>query len=289
MRILLFGANGQLGTALCACAPRHGIELVACTRAEVDLEQAEQVAAAVAGASAIDAVVNAAAYTAVDKAETDEDRARRVNALAPRAMADAAARRGIPLLHVSTDYVFDGMKEGAYLETDAPAPASAYGRTKLEGEEAVRKANPRHLILRTSWVFGASGANFVKTMLRLGAERELLRVVADQHGRPTFAGDLAEVIIAMAEIMAPSRDEADARWGTYHVAGAGQTTWHGFAQEIFARRPVKARLEPIPTAAYPTPARRPANSVLDCTKVERIFGLRMRPWTAGLDETLAAL
>lgn len=288
MRILLVGPKGQLGTALLERAPRRDIEVLPLSRSDADLEKPPEIAAAIAAAPGFDFLVNAAAYTAVDRAEAEEDRARAVNALAPRDMARAAAARDVPILHVSTDYVFDGKKRGAYVEDDATAPVSAYGRTKLEGEEAVRAAHPRHLILRTSWVFSATGGNFVKTMLRLGAEREVLRVVDDQVGRPTFAGDLADTILTLTKAMAPVADVADDRWGTYHVAGEGPATWHGFAQEIFARTPVRARLEPIPSSSYPTPARRPANSVLDCAKVERRFGLRMRPWTAGLDETLAS-
>lgn len=224
-------------------------------------------------------VVNAAAYTAVDRAESEEQLAFKVNCDGARNIAEACSRLGLPLVHVSTDYVFDGAKSSAYLETDPVSPLNAYGRSKEAGERAVRDACAHAMIFRTAWVFGVEGANFVKTMLRLGRERETLRVVDDQHGCPTFADDLASAIIGSAARFQP---------GTYHVTGSGQTTWCGFAKEIF-RGHTKPVIMPITTTDYPTPARRPANSVLDGTKARHILGIELPHWTDGLRRMMEKL
>ncbi len=206
-------------------------------------------------------------------------------------LAAAARLRGIPIVHVSTDYVFDGTKPAPYVESDATSPLGAYGRSKLEGEVAVAAANPQHLVLRTAWVYAPYGQNFLRTMLRLARERPELRVVADQQGCPTYAPHLAEAILDIAARLAPG--QAASAWGTYHATAAGETTWHGFADAIVC---AAARLGipqvpviPITTADYPTPARRPANSRLDCSKLERTFGVRLPPWQDGVEACIRAL
>ena len=279
MRIAVFGAAGQLGHALARVGERRGVAVIGFDRASADITDIGAVTAALDHARA-DAVVNAAAYTAVDKAESEPARAEAVNTNGAGHVAAAAAAIGVPLIHISTDYVFDGAKAGAYVEDDPVAPLGVYGRTKAEGEAAVRAANKDAMIVRTAWVYGLEGANFVKTMLRLAAERDVLRVVNDQRGNPTFADDLAEALLTIA-----SRRVR----GTYHLAGGGQTTWFDFARAIFARAPGRTpRLEPITTAEYPTPARRPANSVLDCTKAKRTFAVELPPWDDGLSRMLNA-
>jgi dTDP-4-dehydrorhamnose reductase len=232
------------------------------------------------------AVLNCAAYTAVDRAETERDRAWRVNAVAPELLATATAAHDVPLIHVSTDYVFDGNKREPYVEDDPIAPLNFYGESKAEGERAVRKENRRHVIVRTSWVFSAHGANFVKTMLRLGRERPTLRIVSDQHGCPTAAADFAAalqtLVLKLASGAAPS-------YGTFHLCNAKPTTWYDFATAIFETAKAGARapaLEPIPTAEYPTAARRGLNSVLDCGKIRRTYGIALRSWRPALREVL---
>lgn len=281
--ILVTGGNGQVGWEL---ARRGASKVRALTHADLDITNAGDVGAAVARARL---VVNAAAYTAVDKAESERERAFAVNEIGPRNLADACAARGIPLIHISTDYVFDGAKHGAYVEDDAVAPLGVYGASKLAGERAILQAGAKAVILRTAWVYGAHGHNFVKTMLRLGAERDTLRIVADQHGCPTSAADLADAILALADRLLDRPDPA--AFGVFHCVGEGPTTWHGFAQAIFtAAAPAKTpQLVPIATADYPTPARRPANSVLDCGKLTRVHGITLRPWGAALAEMLRDL
>jgi dTDP-4-dehydrorhamnose reductase len=287
MRAVVIGTSGQLATELRRQVASTRLELAPAER--VDLAQAAQVSALL-DRLAPQLVINAAAYTAVDRAESEPQQAAAVNTDGPARLARWCAANGAALLHVSTDYVFDGQKSGPYTEEDATEPMSVYGRTKLGGEVAVRGALERHVILRTSWVFSAHGQNFVKTMLRLARERDELRVVADQHGRPTSAADLARVLLVLAERYAAG----DALpWGTYHFAGRGSTTWHGFAQAIVkeqaaftAREP---RVTPITTADYPTPARRPANSVLDTSRFESSFGLSPRPWLDDLREVVQQL
>jgi dTDP-4-dehydrorhamnose reductase len=289
MRLAIIGAKGQVGWELTRRASRLGHDVLAWDVAELDITDAAAVDRELA-ASGANAVINAAAYTAVDQAEQEPELAFAVNRDGPAHLAAACARSNLPLLHISTDYVFDGRKAGPYSEDDPVAPLGVYGRSKQEGDEAVRQRLPRHLILRVSWVFGVHGQNFVKTMLRLAREREELRVVADQRGCPTYAGDIAEVLLELAGRMA----EIDARgaWGTYHYCGAPATTWHGFASAIVeqarAREPLEVRaVTPIATADYPTPAARPANSVLDSARLTKRFGIRPRPWREGLAALLA--
>ena len=287
--LLVFGAGGQVGRELMALAQARGANAVGLTRADVDIRDAAAVEAAVARA-APRLVVNCAAYTAVDKAESEADLAAAVNCDAAAAIARAAARHGLPVVHLSTDYVFDGSKVGAYTEDDPIAPLGVYGRTKAEGEAAVREANLRHVIVRTAWVYGRFGNNFLKTMLRLAAERDRLRVVADQHGSPTATIDIAEAILAADAALAAGMMETA---GTFHFAGTGATSWHGFAEAIVAAQgkttdkwpPVDA----IGTADYPTPAARPANSELDSTRFAETFGYRAAGWRERTDEVVAQL
>lgn len=283
--VLVVGETGQLARELARAAWAPGVELTFAGRDIIDLARPET-ATAIVAAMKPGVVVNAAAYTAVDKAESDADQAFLVNRDGPAALARAAAAVGAPLIHVSTDYVFDGTKDGAYTEDDPVVPVSVYGRSKEAGERAVREAAERHVILRTAWVYSPFGNNFVKTMLRLGAEREELRVVADQRGCPTAAADIAAAIVRLAG--------ADHGWGTYHYSGAGPTTWHGFAEAIFAGAAargakVPARVTAIGTADYPTPAVRPANSVLDCSRIDRVHGIVARNWREALEDCLDAL
>ncbi len=282
MRVLVFGRTGQVAQAL-AQAAGPGSEIVPKGRTEADLEVPATCAAAIAAGS-WDAVINAAAYTAVDRAEADEGRAMAVNATAPGVMAAACAQRGIPFLHISTDYVFDGAGDAPWRPGDAPAPLSAYGRSKLAGEEAVRAGGGAHLILRTSWVFSAQGANFVKTMLRLGADRPVVRVVDDQWGGPTPAAAVAQALLTVAGAL-----REGAAGGTYHFAGAPPTTWARFARETFALAGLPCRVEAIPTADYPTPARRPLNSRLDCATLTADFGIAPPKWRAHLAHVVKEL
>jgi len=283
MRLLLTGGTGQIGEALRRLSSKLGVTVIAPPRAELDLSKPE----AIRLPDGIDAVINAGAYTAVDKAESEGALSVTVNAAAPGVLAAKAAKRGLPIVQLSTDYVFDGTKTEPYVETDPVNPMSVYGLGKEAGERAVREANPKHAIIRTSWVYAVHGNNFVKTMLRLGKEREQLKVVADQTGAPTLADDIAAAVVLVAKALGQSNA------GIYHYTAEGATTWHGFASAIWAkagpRLGKQPKIEPIPTSDYPTPARRPANSRLDCTKIGATFGVRRRPWEAALDETLAIL
>lgn len=280
MRLLVFGQGGQVATEL---RRQGGPGLVALDRAAADLSDPEACAAAIAACDA-EAVINAAAYTAVDRAESEEALATRINGAAPGAMARACAARGLPFLHISTDYVFPGTGTAAWAPGDPVAPLNAYGRSKLAGEEAVRAAGGRHAILRTAWVFSAHGANFVKTMLRLSETRDRLTVVADQTGGPTPAAAIAAALLAMARAMAAGQGG-----GTYHFAGLPETSWAGFAREILARAGRGTEVADITTAAFPTPALRPANSRMDCRSLETDFGIVRPDWRDGLDRVLAEL
>jgi dTDP-4-dehydrorhamnose reductase len=291
MKILLTGKNGQLGFELQRALAPLG-EVIAVGSQDCDLADAETLRALVRRV-APDVIVNPAAYTAVDKAESDAATARAVNAAAPAILGEEGARLGALVLHYSTDYVFDGTKQGAYTEADPPAPQSVYGRTKLEGEQGLAAANPRHLILRTSWVVGAHGGNFAKTMLRLAGEREKLTVVADQFGAPTPAALLADLSAHLVREHARAGD-AGFPYGTYHVAASGETSWHGYAQFVIgealaAGKVLKATVDavaPLATEQYPTPARRPLNSRLDTSRFRTTFGLRLPPWQEGVRHVL---
>ena len=283
MKLLVIGRSGQLATELQARAD-SALEITALPRETVDLTDPESAARAIQESEA-DAVINAAAYTAVDKAESEEETARLVNAAAPAAMARAAAERGLPFLHVSTDYVFAGDGTAAWKPDDPTGPLGVYGRTKLEGEDGVRAAGGTHAILRTSWVFSAHGANFVKTMLRLGRERERLTVVADQIGGPTSAADIADTLIIMARGLIADPGKS----GTYHFSGAPDVSWADFAREIFSQAGLTVEVAAIPTSAYPTPARRPANSRLDCSSLTAGFGIPRPDWRQGLAAVLKQL
>jgi dTDP-4-dehydrorhamnose reductase len=282
--ILVTGGTGQVGIEL----RRRSPDVVAPDRAALDLDDPAALAAVIASRPWA-AIINAAAYTAVDKAESDVAAAWRLNAVAPAVLATESAKAGIPLIHVSTDYVFDGSKAGFYLPGDPTGPLGVYGASKLAGEIAVRSGNPRHAILRTAWVVSAHLANFVKTMLRLGAERDHLRVVADQHGCPTTAADIADTLLTIAARMS----QPNAPSGTWHFVNAGEATWHELAEAVFAGSAARGsgvpRVEAITTADYPTPARRPANSRLDTATLTRDFGVAPRPWRIALDDILAEL
>lgn len=291
MKILVAGSQGQLARALAEQAKAHaGFDVVALGRPQLDLADAAGIARAIA-AERPQLVVNAAAYTAVDKAESEQQVAFAVNRDGAGALAAAARAHGCPIIQVSTDYVFDGAKPSPYIETDATGPTGVYGRSKLAGEAAVAAANAQHLILRTSWVHAPYGQNFLRTMLRLAAERPELRVVADQIGNPTYAPHLADAILALAGRLADGRQPH--AWGIYHAAGTGETSWHGFAAAIVragARFGVpQVPVVPIVTTDYPTPARRPANSRLDCGKLERAFGVRLPSWQQGVEDCITRL
>lgn len=285
MKVLVFGATGQVATALQRMAG-DDLAVESLDRSAVDLAEPASCAAPIAHTKA-DVVINAAAYTAVDRAEDDDERAFAVNAEAPGVMARAAAARGLPLLHVSTDYVFDGLGHAAWTEDAAPAPRSVYGRSKLAGEQAVAAAGGPHATLRTSWVFSADGANFVRTMLRLGAERDSLSVVDDQRGGPTAAADIAGALIAVARAFRAGRG----RSGVFHYAGAPAVSWCGFAEEIFRRtnRARRPAITPIASAAWPSRAERPMNSVLDCKRIAAAYGITQPDWRLALEEVLVRL
>lgn len=282
MRLAVFGRTGQLATELQRRAP-DGVEVTALGRDAADFSDPESVRAA-AAAVAADAIINAVAYTAVDRAEEEEALATVVNGVSVGALAEVAAARGLPLVHVSTDYVFDGSGERPWRPDDPTAPLGAYGRSKLAGETAVRAAGGPHVILRTAWVFSAHGGNFVKTMLRLGASRDEVSVVCDQWGGPTPAADIADTCFTLAVAL---RDGAPG--GTHHFAGAPDTTWARFARETFSLSGLKCRVNEIPTSGYPTPARRPANSRLDCTLLTETYGIARPDWRVGLDTVLKEL
>ncbi|MBV9571535.1 MAG: dTDP-4-dehydrorhamnose reductase [Alphaproteobacteria bacterium] len=288
MKVLVLGKTGQLARELARAAWPAGwqTEFAGCD--QINLSIPENSAEAIADRKP-SLVINAAAYTAVDKAESEPELAMRINALAPGAIASACASSNIPFVTVSTDYVFDGSKNGPYWEDDPISPVSAYGRSKAEGERLTRAANDLHLILRTSWVFSATGANFVRTMLRLAAERETLDIVADQRGCPTAAADLAAAIVKASAAMMSNPALA----GTYHVANAGAVTWYNFAAAIFEQATARGKRAPalraISSSEYPTPARRPANSELATAKFESAFGHTFRHWRAPLAEVLDEL
>ncbi len=284
-KILLTGASGQIGWELRRTLGALGT-VVAPDSRTLDLTDADALRAAVR-ATAPAVIVNAAAYTAVDRAESEPESVRALNALAPAVLAQEAAQLGALLVHFSTDYVFDGSGDSPWREDDATGPLNVYGATKLEGERAIAAAGCRHLVFRTSWVYGQRGSNFLLTMRRLLRERPELKVVADQVGSPTWCRDVAEATSqVLAQVLATGGRD-DARWGVYHMTNAGETSWHGFAEAIqaldeFDETVVPARLVPIPSRDYPTPARRPLNSRLDNGRLAHSFGLRLRDWREAL-------
>ncbi len=280
--ILLTGVTGQVGWELrrtLACLGR----VVGLDSRGLDLTDTDAMRRTVAGLRPR-LIVNPAAYTAVDKAEIEPERAHAINAVAPGILAEAARDCGAILVHYSTDYVFDGSKDAPYLEEDAPNPLNVYGASKLAGEEAIRASGVRHLILRTSWVYGTRGHNFLRTMQRLMGERPELRIVDDQIGAPTWSRLIAEATAQiLAQCLSPARGaDRPEPWGTYHLTCGGATSWHGFASAIAALGGYRTRITPIPSADYPTPARRPANSRLDNGKLTRVFGLRLPDWLEAL-------
>lgn len=286
--ILVTGGSGQLALALEAAAM---VPVRRVGRPDFDFDRPESVGAVFAAVRPW-LVVNAAAYTAVDAAEGDADAAFRANRDGPAELARLCAAAGVPLIHVSTDYVFDGGKGAPYLESDPVAPLGVYGRSKLEGEQAVLASGARAIVLRTSWVYSPTGKNFVRTMLTVGKTRDLLRVVADQQGCPTTAADLADAILAIAARLAASGWD-DGYAGVFHAAGTGATTWHGLATAVFheaARLGAKVPVvEPITTADWPTPVTRPADSRLDCGRLAAVFGVCLPPWRDSLTRTVEAI
>ena len=283
MKALIFGRTGQVARELARRVPA-GTEIISLGRDRADLSDPAACAAAVAAHPA-DVVINAAAYTAVDRAEEEEALATVINGEAPAAMARAAAEKGVPFLHISTDYVFDGSGTAPRAPGDATAPLGAYGRSKLVGEAGVSAAGGAHAILRTSWVFSAHGQNFVKTMLRLAETRDALNVVADQVGGPTAASDIAAALWRMAQAFL----RGQGRSGIYHFSGAPDVSWAGFAREIFAQGRQTVSVTGIPASDYPTPARRPGNSRLDCSDTETYFGIKRPDWRTSLADVLSQL
>lgn len=286
LRILITGQNGQVSQALQHSLTGLG-ELIVLGREQLDLSQPESIRAVVRELKP-GLIINAAAHTAVDQAESEPDLAFAINATSPGVLAEEAAALGIPLIHYSTDYVFDGSKDGPWTESDMPNPLGVYGSSKLAGEQAIEKAGGQYLILRTSWVYSLTGRNFLLTMQRLLQEREKLTIVADQIGAPTWAGAIAQ---STRQLIERWRDGKPGAWGVYHLTAAGDTSWFGFAQAI-GQQLIKAgkpcaTLEPIPSSAYPTPAKRPLNSRLDCSRLQHEWGVSQADWHDAMLECLA--
>jgi len=290
MTVLQFGETGQVARELVRRAG-GGCRIQAFGRAKADLTDPNIAADIVRRAEDCDAVINAAAYTAVDRAESEQSLAMAVNGEAVGGLAQACADRGVPLIHLSTDYVFDGRSPSPYREGDATNPINAYGRSKLAGENRIREILPQHIILRTSWVFSPYGANFLKTMLRLGAERDELRVVNDQIGAPTAAVDIAAAVHAVLHRL--RAQPSSALFGTFHYTAEGRVSWYDFAAAILAggRKffPIKAKLQAIDTSQYPTPAARPHNSLLDCSKIKSVYDIAQVPWENGMRDAISRL
>ena len=290
MTILVTGAKGQVGRELINKGMLSGWKMVGIDLQEVDITDAAAVSKYL-GPMDLEIVVNAAAFTAVDAAETEVEAAFAVNRDGAANLADICAEKKIPLIHISTDYVYDGMKKGAYLESDMVSPQGVYARSKAQGDAAVVDRLKAHIILRTAWVYSVHGHNFVKTMLRLFREKESVSVVEDQYGSPTNASDIAEAIL---HIIGHIQRNKETQWGVYHYTGQGKTNWYGFAKKVYElAAPLDTfslrELKPILSSAYPTPARRPANSVLDCTKIQEMFGITSAPWEESLRGMLSSL
>jgi len=291
MHLLVTGANGQLGQCLADQLKTQNIAHTLLSRQDADINDTVVLEKIIAD-KGVTAIINAAAYTAVDKAESEPDLARRVNVDGPTALAKLSARFDIPLLHVSTDYVFDGNQQTPYVETDATGPTGVYGQTKLDGELAIQRHATKYIIMRTAWVFSEYGNNFLKTMLRLAKERDTLGVVADQVGCPTYAGDIAQALISVARQLHEAEEQnlPEARYGIYHYAGDEAVSWHGFAMAIFEEAHQQGALVKIPvvnaiaTQDYPTPAKRPAYSVLDAAKIYVDYGVKASAWRFAVSE-----
>lgn len=290
MKIAVIGSNGQLGWELVGRGQRKGFKVLAVDYPEIDITDPASIKARIPPKGTA-CVINAAAYTAVDKAESEPEAAFAVNRDGPAYLARHCRTLALPLVHISTDYVFDGNKTEAYTEQDPVTPIGVYSGSKAAGETAVRENLTEHIILRTAWLYGVHGQNFVKTILALGRERPVVRVVADQYGCPTYAADLADAILT---VVAKIIKEKSISWGTYHCCCGGITTWHGFAEAI---KDLSSRYEtlalkeliPIKTTEYPLPAKRPPNSVLDCRKIEKNFNIKLRPWKKSLEQMISDL
>jgi dTDP-4-dehydrorhamnose reductase len=291
LRMLVTGGAGQLVLSLIERAPHHGVLVVSLGRPDIDLLHPGGIAAKVK-ALAPDIVVNAAGHTAVDQAESETEAVHVINAVAAGAVAEAAMAIGVAVVQISTDFVFDGRLDRPYREDDLPAPLNVYGKSKLDGEKLVAAANPNHAVVRTSWIYSPFGKNFVKTMLALGQTRSEISVVSDQVGSPTYAIDLADGILRVCHNLVESPDAADMR-GIFHLTGSGTTNWAAFAfailEEAAKRGSAHTRAVPIPSSAYPTPARRPRNSRLDNAKIARIHGVRLPCWRDGLTRCVTRL
>ena len=291
MRILITGSKGQVGTELTKQGQALKHEMLAFDQDQMDITQIESVQETVHEYQP-DIVINAAAYTAVDQAEQEVELAYAVNKEGAANLATACKAHSIPLLHISTDYIFDGKQKYAYREDDTARPTGVYGQSKWQGDQAIKATLQEHIILRVSWVFAAQGNNFVKTMLRLGQERDELSIVADQHGGPTCAADIAKTLLKLAQKAINKENRKTFSWGTYHYSGSPTTTWYDFAQEIFKEAQIQGliktvpRLKAISTEEYPTPATRPANSALDCSKIAEVFGIQQPDWRIGLNNVL---
>ncbi|MFQ5655751.1 MAG: dTDP-4-dehydrorhamnose reductase [Planctomycetota bacterium] len=290
MKLFLTGARGQVGREVERCFSLRGWQVVGVDLEDFDIADGGAVEDAI-GRSAPDLVINSAAYTAVDRAEEQAEEAFRANRDGPACLASATGAAGIPLFHISTDYIFDGRKKGPYREDDPPNPLGVYGRSKREGEWAVRERHPRSLILRVSWMYGRHGSNFVKTMLRIAGEQDEVRVVADQTGCPTAAPDVAFTLFALAEKICSAGEAREPRWGVYHYSGTPPATWHELAESTIemAREHAALRAQrviPIPTSEYATAAERPRNSALDTEKLRTTFGIVPRPWRQSLKSVL---
>lgn len=291
-RVLQIGRSGQVATEFARSADAAGFRRSVLGRPQIDLTAPASVEDAIRTVDEFDVLVNCAAYTAVDQAESEPDAAYAVNAESVEAMGRAAAARGAAVVHLSTDYVFDGSKAGAYREDDPVAPLGVYGRTKLDGEIRLAAAAPRSVVMRTAWVYSARGKNFVKTMLRVGRDRVELTVVDDQRGCPTSAADIASALVEIVRQVADA-PAGDTRFGVFHYCGAGETTWRRFAEAVFESArgwpyPVP-RVQAIRTEDYPTPARRPANSVLDTGRIASVYGIQARPWRDALADVMNEL
>ena len=291
MKILITGANGQVGKELGKVARNIGYDVIAASREELDITK-EIIVNNYINKHHPDIIINAAAYTAVDKAEDEQDIAFAINRDGAKNLAVVCKQENIPLLQISTDYVFDGSKDEAYREEDDVSPLGIYGESKWQGEEAIRSSLTKHIILRVAWVFGAHGNNFVKTMLRLGNERDELNVVADQYGGPSPAKNIAETLI---ELVSDYQKNKTLKWGTYHYCGNLKTSWYDFSREIFNQAfemgllDKKVKVNPITTAEYPTAAKRPENSMLDCSKLKTTFNINMPDWKKALQLVLIEL